>query len=287
MNDRNRGRQSALTRPEGGLSCGGVTRLLSRQRSRFAALLLLTFLGLAGCGRTAPAHGVALVIAIDTTLASGTAEHTALMTQTEDVLRRRLDDLGIRNFVGHDADGRVVVKVASLPEGALAAVRRNITRIGRLEFRRVNANFFDPTNTAPTPGFERMTLELKIGATAQEEILEVKRIPDLTGNAVAKASLIRDAYDEPMIALTFTAEGAERFGDVTREIANEAGAGGFGRLAMVVDGTLLSAPTVRAEIRGGRAQISGNFSMSEAVELCRLLNAPLSTPRHIVEERKF
>ena len=79
------------------------------------------------------------------------------------------------------------------------------------------------------------------------------------------------------VLLSFTDEGNDRFADVTRRIAEEnERTRTVGQLAIILDGELYSAPTVREEIRGG-AEITGHtsFTQREAQELANVLNNPL------------
>lgn len=111
-----------------------------------------------------------------------------------------------------------------------------------------------------------------------------KRIPDLLGDSVdnAYASIAEDGGFQ--INLSFNSIGAERFKALTGSIAEENAKssslpenhpGRYGRLAIVLDGKLYSAPRVTEAIAGGHARISGNFTQREAIELANVLNNPL------------
>ena len=65
---------------------------------------------------------------------------------------------------------------------------------------------------------------------------------------------------------------------------NDPATGALGRLAIVLDGQLESAPTVKARIDGGSAVISGNFSYREAKMLSDILNNPLKVSLNIGEK---
>src|SRR5690606_24986452 len=84
--------------------------------------------------------------------------------------------------------------------------------------------------------------------------------------------------------------GADRFAELTGRIAQEnqeiysqTGRQNTGQLAIVLDGKLYSAPTVRERIGGGSAVISGNFSQREAIELANVLNNPLAVELEVAE----
>ena len=88
------------------------------------------------------------------------------------------------------------------------------------------------------------------------------------------------------MGLDFTPEGGNVFGDLTGSIADMAdlSTGLPGRLAIVLDGQLESAPTVKERIGGGSAVISGNFSFREAKMLSDILNNPLKVSLTIGEQ---
>lgn len=65
--------------------------------------------------------------------------------------------------------------------------------------------------------------------------------------------------------MEFSEEGKELFAAITKENINK-------RLAIVLDGRAYSAPVIRSEINGGKAQITGSFSEQEAAELAAKIN---------------
>jgi hypothetical protein len=67
------------------------------------------------------------------------------------------------------------------------------------------------------------------------------------------------------IDITFTDAGAKRFAKVTHQNIGK-------RLAIIIDGRLYSAPTIKSEIRDGKAEVSGNFSEAEANDLAAKIN---------------
>ena len=89
----------------------------------------------------------------------------------------------------------------------------------------------------------------------------------LTGKYLKKATLGFDQTTlESQVLLEFNSEGAEIFEDLTSRNIDK-------RLAIYIDDILISAPNVREEISGGKAQITGKFTIEEAKELVRNLNA--------------
>jgi len=83
----------------------------------------------------------------------------------------------------------------------------------------------------------------------------------------------------PVVTTAFDSTGARRFAKLTTEHVNE-------RFAIVLDGKVLSAPTIREPIPGGRGQISGGFTLQGAKDLAVLLRSgALPAPLTVIEER--
>jgi uncharacterized membrane protein len=99
----------------------------------------------------------------------------------------------------------------------------------------------------------------------RHEPLRVRKEVLLDETAVASATVTNTAQG-PVIEVRFTAEGGIWFADIT-------GVNTGKRLAIIFDGKLLSAPTIRGSITGGRAQITGKFTTAEAEAIASALNA--------------
>ncbi len=103
----------------------------------------------------------------------------------------------------------------------------------------------------------------------------------LDGGVVTNA---RVEYDnrrggEPGVSMTMNAEGANTWARLTKE--------NIGRqVAIVLDGTVYSYPTVQTEITGGSSSITGHFTIEEATDLANVLNSgKLPAPATIVQEQ--
>ena len=112
------------------------------------------------------------------------------------------------------------------------------------------------------------------------------RLWSADGEIISEAYPRQDQMGGWEVGLDFTSEGAKVFADLTGQIAqmNDPATGSLGRLAIVLDGQLESAPTVKARIDGGSAVISGNFSFREAKMLSDILNNPLKFSLEIGEK---
>jgi preprotein translocase subunit SecD len=72
-----------------------------------------------------------------------------------------------------------------------------------------------------------------------------------------------------VVDLEFNAKGATSFEEATRALAAKGESNN--RFAIVLDGVVISAPSVNEAIPGGRAQISGNFNQKTATDLANVL----------------
>jgi preprotein translocase subunit SecD len=106
-----------------------------------------------------------------------------------------------------------------------------------------------------------------------------KRAP-LTGESITDARVQLDTQmGEPYVSLSFDSRGARVFERITGDNVGK-------RLAIVLDDKVYSAPVIRDKISGGKAQITGAFTMDDAKDLAIVLRAgALPAPVKILEER--
>lgn len=90
---------------------------------------------------------------------------------------------------------------------------------------------------------------------------------ELTGRYLKRAELqFNSTTNAPVISLEFNAEGSTLFERITEKNVGKP-------LAIYLDGAPLSAPIVREKISGGRAEITGQFTVKEAKDLVSRLNS--------------
>ncbi len=107
--------------------------------------------------------------------------------------------------------------------------------------------------------------------------------PDLSGDAVANA---RDGYDQnnnPDVTMFMTSEGGAKWKKMTAEAA--ADPNNKKAIAIVLDNTVYSAPTVQNEIPNGVSSITGSFTKDDTKDLANVLKAgKLPAPAKIVSD---
>ncbi|MDA2909591.1 protein translocase subunit SecD [Nitrospiraceae bacterium AH_259_D15_M11_P09] len=106
----------------------------------------------------------------------------------------------------------------------------------------------------------------------------VKKRVMLAGNVLSDARVAIGEFNDPYVSVTFDAKGAGEFDRITGENVKK-------RMAIVLDNTVYSAPVIQERISGGRAQITGAFTMEEANDLAIVLRAgALPAPLKIVQD---
>lgn len=203
------------------------------------------------------------------------------LDQSLETIRNRIDEFGVAEpIIQRQGSQDILVQLPGIqePERAKALIGRTAV----LEFRLVapENRTFDPTS--PPPGTEVLPGIETDSTTGQVRRLSylVAAQVELTGDSIDDARVqLFDQLEGPFVQLTFDGAAARRFDELT--------AANVGRqLAIILDGTVHSAPVIRERIPGGVASITGNFTIKEARDLAIVLRAgALPAPVTLIEER--
>ena len=217
-------------------------------------------------------------------LAAAVGGRSYFVDQAVSVLSRRVDAFGVAEpLIQPAGENRILVQLPGLSEADKLAAKENIQKAAFLEFRMVDPEMREHLQSGLIPpGFEvkQEKLHGQEGDAVYVPVI-VRKAPErgLTGKYVTSAHVTRDPLSgRPEIAFTLNSEGAQIFADVTRQNIGQ-------RLAIILDGEVVSAPNINGVIPGGSGQITGDFSEKEAFELATALQNPLQTPLKIIEER--
>ena len=189
------------------------------------------------------------------------------LTQALEIVRRRIDEVGTNepNILSRGND-RILVELPGLDDPM--RVKNLLGKTANLTFR------FITKNLEETFGSEKLIFE-----DGSEEAIVSKRII-LNGDNLVDAQPNMDTQNnETIVSFKLDRVGAKKFAKATTS--------GIGkRLAIVLDGKIISAPTVQDAIIGGAGQISGGFTFQSATDLALLLRSgALPAPLNIIEER--
>ena len=91
----------------------------------------------------------------------------------------------------------------------------------------------------------------------------------LTGGVITQADQTYDMHSKPAVSMQMDGKGARIWEALTGKAFTERG-----NIAIVLDNTVYSAPGVTTgAISGGRSEITGNFTLNEAIDLANVLRA--------------
>jgi len=235
--------------------------------------------------------GVAFTLEVDEAAAAAAVtsdgEREEKLAKAIEIIGNRINAFGVAEpIIRPVGQNRIEVQLPGISTKDNPEVVNAVKKPARLDFRIVHP-FAVPGQVPDTPpGYEVMSLEneSRTGEIFSQD-LYVKRIPEMTGEGVENSYPTMDEYGRFKIILQFTSEGKTAFSDVTRAIAeSNQRTGRVGQLAIVLDGKLYSAPTVREEINSDSAEISGSFTQREAFDLANVLNNPLDLPLQVKEQ---
>jgi preprotein translocase subunit SecD len=239
--------------------------------------------------------GRRIVLTID----EGQDADRARIDDTVAVLRRRLDALGVKEAQVQADTDQIVATVPSSAAVDSDAMLTALTSRAALEFRKVLEVAFPGT-----PQFQRLAgaCDAAVVPLAGEVDQEVVRCesaapgssegdgsesgavyrlgPAEIGNDdIADAHASPDANGPNQVEIDLTHDGAKAFQRVTGELACEDVASPTRQFAIVLDGAVVSAPTIAEEVRcdvgitGGRAIITTGGDAGEAEALAVALRA--------------
>lgn len=233
--------------------------------------------------------GVAFTLEVDEQAAKSESqfERAEKLTKAIDIIGSRINAFGVAEPVIRPIGlNRIEVQLPGVSTKDNPEVVDAVKKPARLDFRVVHPTMTPGPGVETPPGYEILSLDYegRAGESHSEELF-VKRRPEMSGEALDRAFWRPDMYGKPEIILIFTKDGRKRFATVTADIAASGQQSGrLGRLAIVLDGKLYSAPTVREQIDSESAQITGSFTDREAFNLANVLNNPLDLPLVVKEQ---
>ena len=192
---------------------------------------------------------------------------TSSQDQALEIVRRRIDEIGTNepNILKRGND-RILVELPGLDDPM--RIKSLLGKTANLTFR------FVTNNNEDSFGVEKLKYE-----DSSEEAIVSKRIILSGDNLLDAQPRMNSETNETVVNFSLDRVGAKRFGKAT---SNSIGK----RLAIVLDGKIISAPVIRDTIATGSGQISGGFTFQSATDLALLLRSgALPAPLNIIEER--
>jgi preprotein translocase subunit SecD len=257
-------------------------------RARWTAILMAALLGVAllGAGFTASAQTAAqaepmhyFVVQADLEeLKNGSGDTYDVGVAIEGVMsiiRRRLElsEAALVRLT-HEGEGRLILETFGPDSVAQVEAVLGISR--RLAFRLID------TSAVPAEVAQGILpdgsdiLPFADGSPSEA----VRRDGGIDGSQIIGARAgIDGVTHQSIVHISFDDDGTKRFAEMTSEHIGE-------RIAIVLDGAIISAPVINEPILGGEVQISGNFTADTANELAIMLQSgALPAVVEIVEHR--
>lgn len=201
------------------------------------------------------------------------------------VIRNRIDALGVTEpTIQRKGKSQVIVELPGIkdPDRAIKVIGDT----AQLEF----------VESEWAPGDEKVLSQKKVeefygkgarldkvkeyrGSEVVSERPIILKSTVLTGADLKGAWPGIDSYGNPVVDIEFNAKGSGSFANITTRNVGKP-------LAILLDKKIISAPNIREPIAGGRAQISGNFTIDEVQDLVVKLKAgALPVPVRVIENR--
>jgi protein-export membrane protein SecD len=190
--------------------------------------------------------------------------NNSALKQSIEIVRRRIDDVGTKEpTILQRGEKRILIELPGLKDPE--RIKDLLGKTAQLNFRLVSENSEFGTDKLISENGETLNISKRI-------IMSGENLIDAQPN-------INNQNNEPTVSFTLDRLGAQKFGRATTDNVGK-------RLAIVLDGEIVSAPSINEAITSGNGMISGNFSFQEATDLALLLRSgALPTPLSVVEER--
>lgn len=210
---------------------------------------------------------------------------TNSVDQAIETIRNRIDEFGVAEPTIHrQGENEIVIQLPGVkdPKRAIDI----INKVALLEFKLLDeaSPVAAELPSSIAAGEEKATLEQfadkipegdeilfgsrrvdRQAGTASKRVYLVKRESRLTGDLLTGARVNIDSrFNEPYVSIEFNSQGAVLFEEITGANINK-------RFAIILDGNVHSAPVIKDRISGGKAQITGGFTMDEAKDLAIVL----------------
>ena len=197
------------------------------------------------------------------------------LARSIEIVRRRIDALGTKEPSIQSQGGKyILVQLPGVdnPEH----IKELIGQTAKMTFHLVNESV---TAEQIASGRAPNGTQFLPYMDAPGQVVPVYTRIEVSGESLKDSQADFDQNNMPVVTTAFDASGTRRFAKLTTEHVGE-------RFAIVLDGKVLSAPTIREPIPGGRGQISGGFTLQGAKDLAVLLRSgALPAPLQVIEER--
>ena len=198
------------------------------------------------------------------------------MEKSRAIVEKRVNMLGANEAtVQVQGSDQILVQIPGMsdPEQALATIGTT----GKLEFARLDSFTDEDIKDQIDDGsYEYVTYEDDFGntfydtATTNITVESGTYTPLITGENISKVEIGRASETSTYysVNLTLDSEGTTAFAEATKDLVSD-----NGKIVILLDGVVQSAPAVQSEITGGEVSITGNYSLEDAKSLQTVLES--------------
>ncbi len=212
-------------------------------------------------------------------------QHTMKLAKEQalETIRNRIDQFGVTEpDIRPQGEDRILIQLPGVqdPQRAIALIGKTALLEFKLVAEDVSQQQIKDAKLPPGVRVYPMKHVDAASGSGSESQIPLRDRTVLTGESITTAEVSIDhQFNKPYVSLSFDPQGARSFERITGENIKK-------RLAIVLDGTVYSAPVIQDKISGGNASITGNFTMEEARDLAIVLRAgALPAPVKILEQR--
>jgi len=206
-----------------------------------------------------------------------TASQTSIERDTIDhaveTIRNRVDALGVTEpIIAPESGNRIVIQLPGVDDPA--RVKDIIKTTAVLQFRLVEGSpgadaastlATVPENMKNDVDILQGTREDELGRPVGVEYYAIRKNVPVTGTDLKNARVQKGQLGQPNVGMSFTPDGARKFGALT-------GANVGRRLAIVLDNKVMSAPNIKSKIEDSGV-IEGQFTQAQASDLALVLRS--------------
>jgi SecD/SecF fusion protein len=225
--------------------------------------------------------GSSFLVAMDTNKLDNASASGAL-SQAVEVLRRRVDSIGVAEpDIRPLGANKIMIQLPGLSEADQAKAKKLVTEAAFLEFALVHKDSARLLANDITPAgykkYAHTTKDAQGNSFTGDLLVETGNGYGLKGEHIISAYPSRDPLTQsPMILFGFNSAGGAAMSQLSGNNIGE-------RMAIILDGKLMSAPTLQERITSN-GQITGDFTSEEAASIANALLNPLKAPLKIEEE---
>jgi protein-export membrane protein SecD/preprotein translocase SecF subunit len=187
-----------------------------------------------------------------------------------EVLKKRIDPQGVIEYrIQEQGSHRILIQVPGATKSETEGLKTRITRLGKLEFRLAasgdSPEYKEALEGKQVPGYYKHWIRKKKGEEGEaNKWFLVRNKVEVSGEHLSRIYADTKGI-EPVVGFEFDAIGKSKFGQLTERNIGKP-------LAIILDGTLYSAPVIRDRIPG-QGIIEGNFKQDEVNELIAIMRA--------------